>query len=1182
MSGNYSRYSHQKNKFYSSVKLLQGAMVTDADQQEAATLSERNLTHTARMAVGSGVPAEGGILRYKRDDGPEDRVLFEGLKPGLVVADGFWGEVVATESYKEDDPVGLLIQQQGLLAQKELPEDDAHYVIYADVWDRHVGPAEDARLVDSAFLGAPTAVRSARMAQLKLLRIGDDIDPDVIPASVETALPQHGEMRLTHVVITDETSVSDPCDPCSRTVDASHLTENALFRVEVHRSDFDRVILDKEGVQQVADGQGIVLKYSRDNGGTEVAGGAAEVLREDDTLEGAVFEIFDLSAAQLKGIRPVTGTSEASVSKLELKAEFATFQQLRDMNLSSLKDKMIRVWDGVVRLDLSHGDLRPEAAGGQPVTGKRISSAGRDGFVVTLAGVELTFDLTLEKSSDHSRKNAFVLPGDAYVVEMREYADAAGQTVYFEESPVDIAHHYVFVGLYGDKQLSSKADLPTQSRHFPSLTDLQARDMRWSNHHHQDVEATTVQGAIDLLWSRDVGGETGGLCTYSIDPKQDVAAQLRAISDELSLKQDPFEQSARLCFRAGEYIVGSPVTFEGLGEVSLIGQGQEAVTLLLEEGASLTFDSLDRLSLQGLSIVSLGKVDRPEVDVFACTQVAVTGCAMRGAAGRSEDAVPIAVLDIEMGESGLSEQTVQIDRSMFMARRHRTALRIAGNGTHHVTRCQFRGDTPTRSQRAGALADWIKKIEYWPKKRPNILDGIYAVPGGGAGVWDMTRVPQYARDPLYDFFTTSLVGLEEKPLRSSADWQGQSQILQALVGDDELQDFDHLSLKAIQAEAASVKSAKGKTVNRGGKKQQAATLSMHSAMRSLRMVKPSQVLHGKGIGGSTHAGKALTDKAMTKEQIRAMRLAGKRKKRPAFTKPEADKDAPPPDKGAGFGGNVDPSVALAAAMKGVKTGKTVHLASIDANVDLSVAGAMAGAINDLSIVVRTGNYVFKRGFGIVSEPAEQARVFVQGNSFDWIRCGILVRGDRKRRQGMPFPVSGKVVISENILQRVPIVANSSNSYDGQIFAALICCEDAGNLDLERNRASQRVRDLADHNDLFPYLVDGIFGGASTAPLKDRDGFCAIELRGEIGPVLRARGNDASYFASGIYITGRPCFDLTEDRETFQPHNFWTLHENSCLPTSGGNLQAVRLADSKLPSGNLVQINMSGNDVNYPA
>ena len=45
MSGNHSRYSHQRSKLYSAVSLLQGSMVTDADQREAQKRGSTIGTH---------------------------------------------------------------------------------------------------------------------------------------------------------------------------------------------------------------------------------------------------------------------------------------------------------------------------------------------------------------------------------------------------------------------------------------------------------------------------------------------------------------------------------------------------------------------------------------------------------------------------------------------------------------------------------------------------------------------------------------------------------------------------------------------------------------------------------------------------------------------------------------------------------------------------------------------------------------------------------------------------------------------------------------------------------------------------------------------------------------------------------------------------------------------------------
>ena len=69
MSGNASRYSHQPNRRYSLLLPSQGAMVTDADQREAA---EIQLTNTATLGDTATLPAFGDFrltdVRFENEE----------------------------------------------------------------------------------------------------------------------------------------------------------------------------------------------------------------------------------------------------------------------------------------------------------------------------------------------------------------------------------------------------------------------------------------------------------------------------------------------------------------------------------------------------------------------------------------------------------------------------------------------------------------------------------------------------------------------------------------------------------------------------------------------------------------------------------------------------------------------------------------------------------------------------------------------------------------------------------------------------------------------------------------------------------------------------------------------------------------------------------------------------------
>ncbi|HZF09057.1 MAG TPA: DUF6519 domain-containing protein, partial [Thermoanaerobaculia bacterium] len=128
---------------------------------------------------------------------------------------------------------------QPFLPAPALPGQAGTYVVYLDVWQRHVTAFEAPDLLEPALGGPDTATRTQTVWELKLVRIGDRnaTGPDTLPFHCLSAVkpwldaitPPSGRLRAR------TKPVPPPKDPCIVPSNAGYTRlENQLYRVEVH------------------------------------------------------------------------------------------------------------------------------------------------------------------------------------------------------------------------------------------------------------------------------------------------------------------------------------------------------------------------------------------------------------------------------------------------------------------------------------------------------------------------------------------------------------------------------------------------------------------------------------------------------------------------------------------------------------------------------------------------------------------------------------------------------------------------------------------------------------------------------------------------------------------------------------------------------------------------------------
>lgn len=1113
MSGNHSRYSHQRSKLYSAVSLLQGSMVTDADQREAQSVAARSGRITSDMALASGVPEKSGVLEYEFIGGPPDVVSTRSLKPGRVVADGKWG-IVRLENAQTLNaavPLDLLAKQADFLAGAAVP-DDARYLVFADVWDRHVGPAEDGRLLDSAFLGAETSVRKARMAQMKLVKTDSfsQRDRDI----VQSELPIFGGLRLKDAVLTAPLAPKDDCDPCAATVPAETGTQNHLFRIEIHQSQFARPQVDGGDVFIDKTGDTILVKFSKDNGSIEIAGAHFKQLTSDTEFNDKVFEIATLTSEQQLGV--------PSNPDQPRTAQLLSMTQLKQKSANDLKDTIIRVWDGAVTLDLSANNLNPEPVG----SGQYQGTASRAGSTFTM---ELSVaDLKLRFEADISGGNMpFILPGDAWAVDMREFADATDTHLRFEAEPVEAEHHYTYLGQVAGKKFVPENEMSDmRSRAFPALGDLKAQQVAWSNDNHTTIKTNTVQGALDILFGQE-GGDC--LCTFCINSSTKLHEQLEQIREKLTAmhteKPDQKLNAALICFPRGVFALEQSVDFKGLGFVTLRGAGREATEIRMLESATLTVSTCDGFAVDDLSMFSADKKGTALLAVKSTETVDISRAMFSAAPGPDAKNVAFPLVQIEQDIAD-GDTAVWVTASIFNVLENRIGLTIAGHGMHTVRDCQFNGIPPYYSKRIiGLIPKVFGAVKYVAKPQGVPFgkeSGIFELQGAGNNALDLSAFPMAERNEIFDFIKGNKSVFGASDLNTAAKWKtftdnvegGTAEVLKQRV-----------TVTPVQPIGRGGGAVIGGGAVRGGGAGGGAGVTRGFVIGN----------GGAVLGGATGA---------TTGRTGAM-LSGT--------------------------GRITRNSNFAVLMDTI-TPADPRITGVVANLGAADKQKIGNLLEVLA--TRTSVASYQRNFGLVIDAGALACTNVVSNHFEWIHSAVIVKGANEASEGAHVPLTAALSIKDNRIKRAALLGISGAAFSGDIYPAAITCDDVGYLKLENNLVQQSFGDTSGIKDYLEYLSD---------LSETYEGKFAIELRGAVGPVVHAVGNDAVYFTHAIGVTGAIAYQANPMQEATRRQNIWMFRENTVLPCTQAQITALFFAPGldKYTSTRFVRDAWETDDFNHP-
>lgn len=256
MKSDITRSTFKREKHYSGVRMQQGRVQLDADWNEQVDIANYRLETGISDTMGP-------CAAPKNDPGFLISVGGDNLLIGYgrFYVDGILCENEKNEKYPDSLP---------FMAQTDLPGETLPtgpvglYLVYLDVWQRHITVVEDQNLHEVAVDVTDTTTRTQSVWQVKLFRpvqqrlnvsnpCGQDFDE-------WKALTGERNARLTARALP---LPSTPENPCAVLPQAGFRgVANQLYRVEIHSANEFR--LDEN--QQEVEIKKATFKWSRDNG----------------------------------------------------------------------------------------------------------------------------------------------------------------------------------------------------------------------------------------------------------------------------------------------------------------------------------------------------------------------------------------------------------------------------------------------------------------------------------------------------------------------------------------------------------------------------------------------------------------------------------------------------------------------------------------------------------------------------------------------------------------------------------------------------------------------------------------------------------------------------------------------------------------------------------------------------
>ena len=250
MKGDFSRVTFDPRKNFTRVLMQQGRVQLDADWNEQAAI----LLHTLRSLSADLIGPFGG---------PAENLGFQiggaepsaGGKADLKIGKGhYYVDGLLCES-----PGEVLYSEQRNYAEPESLPTQFPFLVYLDVWERHITWVQDDGIREVALGGLDTATRAQLVWQVRAVQKAGDVTvgrtKDEVMAQWQSLVdfwqpPNRGSLKARAKMEGDDSN------PCTVAPEARYRgAENQLYRVEI------------QAYEASADGKKtLTFKWSRENG----------------------------------------------------------------------------------------------------------------------------------------------------------------------------------------------------------------------------------------------------------------------------------------------------------------------------------------------------------------------------------------------------------------------------------------------------------------------------------------------------------------------------------------------------------------------------------------------------------------------------------------------------------------------------------------------------------------------------------------------------------------------------------------------------------------------------------------------------------------------------------------------------------------------------------------------------
>ncbi len=163
MKGDFSRDTFNLKKNFSRVLMQQGRVLLDADWNEQSAILLHYMQTLAADLIGPhGGPGDSFSINFSKDEegNPKEDLT---ISAGHYYVDGILCE---NEKMFNGKPVSYFNQPNYHADGDKLP--DFPFLVYLDVWERHITCFEDQSLCEVALGGIDTTTRSQVVWQVKL------------------------------------------------------------------------------------------------------------------------------------------------------------------------------------------------------------------------------------------------------------------------------------------------------------------------------------------------------------------------------------------------------------------------------------------------------------------------------------------------------------------------------------------------------------------------------------------------------------------------------------------------------------------------------------------------------------------------------------------------------------------------------------------------------------------------------------------------------------------------------------------------------------------------------------------------------------------------------------------------------------------------------------------------------